>query len=235
LFFITQQLMGQMEDKEDFYRYPLKTIISYCQKDPTIPISTTSLFYDSENRVSIVSDENGGKIKFKYNEYGLLISKVFINETEDVERTMTYEYDQDLKLIYEGYEDERPNNTIKEYYYNGSGQLIKMTLSCRNNVVEYTYEYNSKGQLMNEYKDNRLLVQYVYHGDLLVKKTSNNIETIYEYNINDQLLRVIENDKIIEENVFKNGKTIERWVNYYGIDPCFRACCSQYLLKYTYY
>ncbi len=230
--------------------FPLKTMTRYCQKIPEIPLSKTVLTYDKENRLIKSSEYRDTTETYRtvsnYNELGLLMSKDFYSFTKDepkLDRTRIYKYDDKNRLIYEGYDDEKGNNTKNNYTYNENGKLISSTNECNYNHWECLYEYDTNGKLNKEYKNNELEVSYEYYDNRLTKEThyqhnnfvaDKNKEIIYYYDEKGLLTMKREDENIIEKNTYSNGKLVERWTYYFGIDPCFSPCCGQYITKYEY-
>ena len=231
--------------RDDLLKYPLKSISSFCQNKPEIPTSIVILAYDNENHLvkysSIQNNIETNRIESLYNEFGLLTSKKFysFNETQNLDRIRSFEYNEKHKLIYEGYDDEQGNNTKNKYSYNEKGQLIESTVDCNYTHLLYSYEYDLENRLSKKYVNNELEVSYEYSNNLLMKEIhhnkNNNLEITYEYDDNGLLINKKENEKVIEKNIYYSGRLVERWTYYFGIDPCFSICCGQYITKYEYY
>lgn len=231
--------------KEDFLKYPLKSISTFCQNKPETPISKVILTYDKENHLikysSFKNNIETNRIVFLYNDLGLLTSKEFysFDQTQTLDRIRLFKYDEKNQLIYEGYDDERGNNTKNNYLYNKNGQLIESTVDCNYTHLSYSYEYDSQKRISKKYKNNELEISYEYSNNLLIKKIhynrNNDVEIMYEYDDNGLLINKKENGKTIEKNIYYTYRLIERWTYYFGIDPCYSPCCSQYLIKYEYY
>lgn len=244
ILFFRQSCSGQTTDKENLYKYPLKTIYSFCQHDTNKVIFFSTLRYDKENRLIQLSNFydtiERTRVVFNYNKLGLLESKEFYSFKEEMafERKRVFEYDKNLKLISEYFDDEKGNNTKYNYTYNLNGQMVIREEKCNYNILKYSYEYNEQGKLVKMYRNDEPETSYEYSKDLLTKETNyrNNDEVTFEYNDKGLLLIKKENNKIIEKNIYKNELLVKRWTYYFGIDPCFEVpCCSQYFTKYEYY
>ena len=134
-------------------------------------------------------------------------------------------------MVYEGYDDEQGNNTKNSYSYNKNGQLLTSTVDCNYTLWEYSYEYDKQDRLVKKIKNNELEVSYEYFQNRLIKEIrfsrNGNIETIYEYDDSGLLIYKKENDNIVEKNINVDGRLIERWTYYFGIDPSYYPCGSQ--------
>lgn len=113
------------------------------------------------------------------------------------------------------------------------------TVDCNYTHWEYSYEYDKQDRLVKKNKNNELEVSYEYFQNRLKKEIrynrNSNTETTYEYDDNGLLIYKKENDKIIEKNIYDKGRLVERWTYYFGIDPGYYPCSSQYITKYEYY
>lgn len=234
---------GQTTD-EELFKYPLKSVYSLCQADTNKIIFSLHLIYDKEHRLiqlsSFFDTIEQKRIIYNYNYVGLLKSKEFysFNSGINFERKRVFEYNQELKLVNERYDDNKGNNTKYNYTYSESGKIITKKEECNFNTRKYNYEYDKYGKLVHVYRDDGLEISYAYTNGVLTKETNhrNNNEVTYEYNDKGLLILKKENNKIIEKNVYQGEKLIKRWTSYFGIDPCFDTpCCSQYLRKYEYY
>ena len=69
-----------------------------------------------------------------------------------------------------------------------------------NNLEDYiyTYEYDEKGRIISEYRNNYIMFEYEYSEELLIKKIeyfgSRESVIIYEYDANNNLVLVKQND-----------------------------------------
>lgn len=220
-------------------KYPLKSIAYFCQEDIENPISSVNLLYDSSKRlVKIVSWGPWGKtseVDYYYNELGQLDYQDYYtgNENLTLDRTKVFHYDANHRLIFEGFEDARGYSSGKEYTYNDMGQVI----TCKNINGDYystsTYEYDQLGHRIQDSKDT------IFSKDSqnnLVKEIHSNNKTIeYVYDNEGFLIQIRENGNITEAYIYENGRLVEQWSSYFGIDPCFKPCCSQYVATYMYY
>ena len=235
--------ISQEINNDDLIKYPLKSTISFCQKDTSKIISKKVIIYNEANRIERSSSFNDNienyRVIYNYNEQGLLISKDFYNLLPDLKlsRTRIFKYNEKNELISEGFDDNKGNNTKIFYTYNAKGLLIKRKTECNYNSSEYSYEYNSKNLLIKTLKNNSLEYTYEYHNNLLIEQTNLNREiiTTFEYGVNGKLLIKKENNQIVQRNIYSNDNLIKSWTYYFGIDPCYDRCCGQYLIKYDYY
>ncbi len=232
------------ETAEQHFKFPLKTVYSFCQGDTNKLVSRLDLKYDKENRLIQLSAYfdtiEQSRIKYNYNNLGLLESKEFYSFRDGMnfERKRVFEYDKNLKLISERYDDDKGNNTKYNFTYSQNGQMTTKKEECNYNIRKYNYEYDKQGKLVKMYRDDELETSYEYSGNLLSKEKNyrNNNEVIYEYDPIGLPLIKKQNNKVIEKNIYKNGRLIKSWTSYFGIDPCFEMpCCSQYFRRYEYY
>ena len=239
-------MSSQTNPVDEFLKFPLKTISTYCQNKLDTAFSTAVLTYDKENNLIKYSWYNdtieSSRTVFNYNALGFLVSKDFYsysNNSLTLTRTRLYKYDEKNRLIYEGYDDERGNNTKNNYSYGKNGELISSKNECNYNKWNYSYEYDSNGRLRKKYKNNELEVSYEYSQNHLTKEIhynrNSNKEILYVYDDNGLLINKREKEKLIENNIYNNGRLVERWTYYFGIDPCYSPCCGQYFTKYEYY
>lgn len=186
----------------------------------------TKEIYSANEELTLTSE-----IVYKFNELGQLAAEEFytVNEELILDRIKLYKYDEKNRLVYDGYDNDMGNNTNNNYYYNGKGQLISLTVDCNFTNSTYSYEYDSKGRLSNEYLNYNLICSYVYSQDRLIKElgTQNN-ETTYEYDDNGSMLIKKINEKIVEQNYYFQDRLVEKWKFYYGRNP-------EYFAKYEYY
>jgi YD repeat-containing protein len=245
LILVSNLVISQTSNDDGLLKYPLKSIHTYCQKDSTKVIAEQRLTYDKENRL-IKSTYSQDTIEinytvFNYNEFGLLISKEFhsLIPNEKLDRIRVFKYNESNKLIFEGFDDERGNNTKNTYLFNETGLLVKSTVDCNYTHWEYTYEYDNKGRLIEKIKNNDLEISYEYSENKLSKEIkhyrNNDNEILYEYDQNNFLFIKKENGKLVEKNIYDDNYLIKRWTYYFGIDPCHSQCCSQYIKTFEYY
>lgn len=192
-----------------------------------------------------------------------LITKTFvgIKGYDDVfQRTRIFKYDTNGLLVHSGFNDEEGNNLKNDYQYSADGQLQRKIVRCGSNIQTYSYEYDKSGKILKEFENGRLRHRFKYDKEnTLEKKVSysnaqynlrrfyNRIThlrfknefrakyiTKYEYDDQNRLVKVINQENVIEIRKYENGTLIEKRTNYYGTDPCFAPCCSQYIYRYEY-
>lgn len=231
-------------------KYPLKTVIDYCQHDTLNAISKMELTYN-ENKVLIKSVSfflTDTTVKwfreYSYNDKELL-SSIYSYElsgnTKSREYKLVFNYNTLLQLTSEFYEN-NTYNPRQDNIYDNKGQLIKRTVSGKDWRQEFTFEYDALGRLIKKDRGNSTFSTYEYSASQLKKEVDHNAnqnnieETIYEYNNMGLMVNKIESGKTVVRNIYKDGLLIQRWTNYYGIDPCIEApCCSQHMTKFVYY
>ncbi len=240
---IQYTLVGQSDfENEEFLKYPLKTITSFCQFDTTKIVYRHVLTYNKEHKLIKISSYNDTiesvRTTYNYNQHGALESKNYYirKGTMKLVKQKFFKYDADLRLI----ADSGGGNFGRHSYtYNQNGQKLSETEYYGSKHNSYSFEYDAEGNLIKKIKDNELEISYTYSKKVLMKEIDHkneNKEINYEYDENGLLLHRKEGDKIAEKNVYSNKQLIEQWTYYHGSDPCFDAlCCSQYLSKYDYY
>lgn len=235
---------GQTADAEKQFKYPLKSIYSFCQRDTNNVVSRLDLKYDNEHRLiqlsSLYDTVEQVRVKYNYNTLGLLESKEFYSFKDGMrfERKRVFEYDKNMKLISEHYDDDKGNNTEYDFVYSQSGQMLTKNEKCNHNIRKYNYEYDKEGKLFKMYRDDELEVSYEYSNGALTKENNyrKKSEITYEFDDKGQITIIKENNKVIEKNIYNNNLLIKRWTRYFCIDPCHEApCCSQYFRKYEYF
>ena len=148
-------------------------------------------------------------IRINYNPAG--------EETSRAQSEETYEYKNDL--------------LVKKVETWGSWNIYEYDANKR--MITYT-SYTTTGEKYH-------ITHYKYKGNLKVEEWAEVSSTGYimylhkfKYDNKNRLVKVLENNKIIEENLYTGNKLIEKRIFYFGIDPCFAACCGNYILKYEY-
>lgn len=226
------------------YKYPLKTIALYCQTRPEKSIDSTVFSYDENKRLNKHSIFFNGVehrfVLYKYNDNGLLITQEFYESShpDKIERVRIFKYNKEGKLIYEGFDDDRGNNLVKEYFYDNHGLLIESTEKINYSNLRFTYEYDSKNRLLTKYNCGFIEVTYEYSDNLLIREKyqdSKGTIVTYDYEENDLMTRKTENTQILRKETFYKGKILELWEVYSGPDPCEDLCCGKRLVKYGYY
>lgn len=155
--------------------------------------------YDSAQRISSVSLENGSKYGFKYDDNGNIV-EIKINDVT----AYTYEYDANGMLKSQGY-----GNGDKYIfdYENGLIQAVKFKESDAEPVTKYEYVYD----------DNKRLVQVNY-------KNGTNMAMLYqyEYDENDRVVKQCETNATIEKTYDNVGNVATQLntVNGAGIYQC---------------
>ena len=189
-----------------------------------------------DQRSSYVTD-------FTYNENGLLTSRhsYILPDTTQHDRTRIFKYNDKQQLIYEGFNDDRPNNTKGHYFYNKEGQLISSTQECNYTHSEFTYGYDFKGRLIRKQKNSAIVevTSYEYSQNHLIseilKSPNRTVETTYKYDSNGLCILQKENGKVIQKNNYSKDRLVERLTFAHGCDPGYYPCSMQYVLKYEYY
>lgn len=161
-----------------------------------------SFKYDSNNKVTSITDTNNKTTLYERNNKGL-VTKV----TNSADHSSSYSYDDRNNLIQttnalnqkSSYEYDKNNNLVKttdnqnnsiSYEYNSDG-LISKIIDNENN--EYLYSYNAKKQLQTLTMPNGAKTTYKYNLLGQVKSVTNalNQTTSYEYDKEGQLVKTI--------------------------------------------
>jgi YD repeat-containing protein len=198
-------------------------------------------FYDRNKRltkISNISNNNETSTLYFYDTSGLLISKEIIPDlNSNMPLKTTYEYNNDRQLILE-----REDSLYKtSYSYNTNGKLISKLTDYPQRPELFTYKYDALNRLIEISRNNEKEISYVYSNSLVIAEIHyNQNKALYkfEYKYDYQGLRLeeMENDKIIKKNVYDSYNRLkESCTFYYGIDPCYRSCCSEYVYRYEYY
>lgn len=241
---VSKTLLGQYDSEDELLKFPLKTIITYCQSNTDTAYSKVVLTYDKDNRLIEKSwyrnSVESNRTVYTYNAMGLLMRKEFYNNIKNSTTPHSlalFEYDSKNRLSNERNEGEV--NIKNQYSYNQQGQLESTTSHCNYYNIVYSYKYDSNGRIIEKYKDGQIQVRYEYAENHLVKEIqyhrSGDIEIVYEYDANGLLITKTENGKVIEKNSYFNGQLIERWSYYFGIDPGYSPCYNNFIVKYEYY
>jgi YD repeat-containing protein len=170
-------LADEIEDWDDF----LQTKTHYSEDGRVTKESTFSSWNDSSQVIEYIYDANN-----------LLIEERYSQDDEEVNESVTYLRNQDLKLMKEIHTFLDGSEDITEYEYNDQHQLISKRLT------------NSDGET-----EQKLI--FDYNGDLLVSETTEDgsgnlvVKTSYSYHENGT---VSQSEQIIHED----GKS-ERLVN----------------------
>lgn len=235
--------MCQPGVNEDLMKYPLSSIVTYCQNDTNKIAAKQSFTYNESNQIKKISffieNKEFQHVVFNYNEEGLLILKDFFKSHKEIElsKTRRFEYNEKNELVLEIEEDKNGSFSKISYQYNTIGLLIKKVIKTKYDNSEYTYTYNSNRLLVKILKNNILETSFEYSNNLLMKETDviRGIIKTFEYGDRGNLLLVKEEDQIVKRNMYSNYRLIKSWSYYYGIDPCYDKCCGRRLMKYEYY
>jgi hypothetical protein len=171
---------------------------------------------------------------------GLIVSKTYNNsKTPESLGSWNYKYDETNRLIYEGVGDEAMDKK-HTYIYNEKGQLIESTDECGYIHRRFGYKYDEMQRMIMKYeRGGTSPTEYEYSGHRLTKEIHHNrnrkTEITYEFNDIGLLLIKREEGNVIIKNIYNNGRLVERWDYYFGIDPGYYPCHSQYISKYEYY
>ena len=248
--------------EDDLLKYPLKSISIYCQDTSNkIPYSVQYLYYDNNNQLLLsksisIRNSDTNIVEYKFNKNRLLASKFsytipITERNKHRQRKRIFKYDKNNNLIFDGYEEGKGENKgyseNKSYSYSKlNGKPISSNYTYGPNHFENTYEYDSLGRLIKLYKNKELEATYEYSNDLLLKETrfikganyasaTGTRVLIYEYDDSGLLILKKQFGKIVEKNIYEKGRLLERLTYYYGPDPNFSTCSSQYDYKFEYY
>jgi|SRR5690554_533675 len=246
LILVSNLVVSQDSNADEFLKYPLKAIYKYCQDDSTEVISEQRFLYDDENRLIESNSFVGRPIEirsrtlFQYDSSGLLTSETYYSlyPVEKPPSIKVFKYDANNRVDFEGYEDKTGIGN-KTYHYNQDGLLVRSILDYGRKPIEYTYEYDDQARLIKKFENNNLKTFYEYSENKRYKEIkyarNGDTEILYEYDQNGLLITKTENGKVVERNIYADNYLVKRWTYYFGIDPCFLVCCSQYITTYTYY
>ncbi|WP_157943874.1 MULTISPECIES: hypothetical protein [Arenibacter] len=226
------------------------TMIVFCQASPNDTLRIEGYIYDNDNLINKTSIQNGklqSKTTYDYSSNNQIISEIY--ETNWKKTEMTYVYNESNQLI---------NILYKFTDYDSDGQVVNESESeapreYENNQLvrewEYwggfnTYEY-SNGKVVSKIDytktgEKHHFTYYKYSGELLIEEKKETkvggliyLKT-YEYDSENRLSKIKDGDNIIEVNDYVGKKLIEKREYYFGIDPCYAACCGNYIYKYEY-
>ncbi|MCM4154321.1 hypothetical protein DHD05_22280 [Arenibacter sp. N53] len=225
-------------------------MIVFCQASPNDTLRIEGYIYDNDNLINKTSIQNGklqSKTTYDYSSNNQIISEIY--ETNWKKTEMTYVYNESNQLI---------NILYKFTDYDSDGQVVNESESeapreYENNQLvrewEYwggfnTYEY-SNGKVVSKIDytktgEKHHFTYYKYSGELLIEEKKETkvggliyLKT-YEYDSENRLSKIKDGDNIIEVNDYVGKKLIEKREYYFGIDPCYAACCGNYIYKYEY-
>ncbi len=138
---------------------------------------TTSVTYDSADRVTSIEYPNGRSLSYTYDGAGNRTSMV----NQDGEGTF-YSYDTAGRLL----SVSDGNGVLTSYTYNDASQV---TLESNRNGTETEYQYDGAGRqaaIMNRDGDGNTSSSFVYEYDLLGRRTSSeNEDGTWEYQYDD--------------------------------------------------
>ncbi len=226
------------------------TMIVFCQASLDDTLRMEEYMYDNDNLINKTSIQNGkvqSETTYDYNSNNQIISETYMTDWKKTEMTYVYnESNQLINILYKftDYDvdgqvtDESESEAPREYENN---QLVK--------EWEYwggfsTYEY-SKGKVVSKIDytktgEKHHFTYYKYSGELMIEEKKETkvggliyLKT-YEYDSENRLTKIQDGEYIIEENDYVGKKLIEKREYYFGIDPCFAACCGNYIYKYDY-
>lgn len=223
----------------------------FCQASPENSVSAVNYEYDDEgNLITEISIHNGevsGETTFVYDSENQLMSEVYLTDLRKTEKTYVYnednllvnilykftDYDTAGQLTNES-ESEAPreyvsDQLVKEWAYWGGfttyeykdGRIVtRIEHTLQGEAHHFTYYKYSRGLLAEEKKETSV-------GGLMYLKT-------FTYDSQNRLIQIQDRENIIEENEYEGKKLIEKRVFYFGIDPCYSACCGNFIYRYEY-
>lgn len=136
----------------------------------TVPIQTIDYTYNASNQLISFKDI-GGSYVFDYDANGVLKAQTVKDNSGNISNTLTYTLNTNkLPTIVAG----TYGQTLENYYYGTSGQLIKYTKSYYG-AVKDTYEYTSDG------KNRVITAKYTSKND------ASDVYSIYTYEYYDDI------------------------------------------------
>lgn len=244
LLFYSPRLHAQSPEQDPPFKYPLKSISSFCIHDTNNFRFRTVLSYDSLHRLTrssyFIGDLETERDLYHYNETGLLESRSSYTRDTTLKPSgiRIYEYDQERRLVYEHDQSNRSNAFHKKYFYDKTGRLNTITIQYGSKGPVTTYFFDKKNRLTAINNGGHLVNSFRYrkkNGDKVVRKDQHESEIILQYNAQGLLLSKKVPEGFTEENVYSDGKLVRRWTREFGSDCFDSACCSKYFLKFEYY
>ncbi|TRX44914.1 hypothetical protein FNH22_31690 [Fulvivirga sp. M361] len=229
---------------------PSKMIV-FCQASQEDPWRTLDYKYDNNGNliteISMRDEKVQSEITYEYDSDNLLTTEVHLTDDSKTEKTFVYnESKQLINVLYKFTNYDSDGNVTNESEseapreYDGS-QLIKEWESWGG---FNTYEYLN-GKIITEINHTKNgskhhFTYYKYSGDLLVEeKKENKVGGLihfktYVYDSQNRLIQIRDRENIIEESDYNDNKLIEKREYYFGIDPCYSACCGNFIYSYEY-
>ena len=149
---------------------------------------TTHYEYDLLGRTSRISSDQGMEVKYAYDCLDRVEKIIYGNGVET-----SYQYDTYGNLSSLSTRTGETNLLSFTYAYDGNGNRIVKTgiqssLTNGSNALDISYQYNIRGQLLEE-RRNGASVCYAYDAaGNRIRKTDAQGETVYQYNQKNQLL-----------------------------------------------
>ncbi len=230
------------------YYYDSCNVLSYTVRTSQREDSDTSIVeYDINDNGLLISKKSTTSIVFEDSVVETHIS------------TRTYDYNENNDIVYSGFAKNQGNGLEYRFYYSESNQLDSQLIiyGSNRNVIEF--KYDASGNLIKEFRNGRKNTFYKYKKSLLTKKiqfrhhgfsfrwlwlrlksinvyNGYQMRTIsnYEYDELNRVLLVEKKEHIILQNIYANGRLIERWEGEFQGD-CITTCCNYTIKRYSYY
>ena len=225
------------------------SIHSFCQSKPATEIGKEIREYYQGRiikKIENVYSPYSKTTSCTYNSEQLLIRELSISSNQNITKDFIYNDDNQLvekrTSIIQQPGSAHPDTTTYTDFLTYSGiYLIKETQHW-GGYISYKYEGCLLSEMIshNSYGEPHHHTKYTYKGGRLntetkITKTANPIyHKEFIYDSEGKLTEIIQDGKTVEFNIYDGLKLIEKRVNDYGIDPCFSACCGNFIYLYNY-
>jgi len=230
----------------------------FCQSNSNDTLSRVEYKYDKGNLISETTLLHGDiqtTTHFEYNNGTQLIFETSESDFRKTEKTFIYnELNQLVNIKYKYIDFDNNGNVIGESESEAPREyendlLVKEwenwggfnTYTYRNGEVQTQIDHTKNGEKhhVTTFKYGRNLT-FKYARNLLIeeKKETRDGGLIYlksyKYDSQNRLIKVIDAKNTIEENLYIDNKLMEKRINYFGIDPGFSHCLSNFKYSYEY-
>ena len=154
----------------------------------------TEYAYDSLNRLSEVTEDDGTRIEYSFDEWGNIAEKTYHHPSDYVfelgetaisgisEHTVSYVYDEANRLLSEteSVTGSADFSGVRTYAYDDAGNLTGRTTSGDYGAKSESYVYDAFGKLIKYLENGEEKASYKYNGNgQRVEKTVNGAKTKY--------------------------------------------------------
>ncbi len=193
-------------------------------------LSTTTMAYDSIGRQTQLNDPNAGITTYEYNSFGMLLSQTDANQntfnytydklgrvltaTDGNTENYSYTYDQSSNGIGKLTSLVGTNGYQLHHQYDNFSRLSQWSEHIQGTPYTYSYQYNSKNQMIQETYPSGLSIRYDYDANgFFTKITKENNEPLWELTAMNEMGQITQyelgNQSVICSNVYDSDHFLQ--------------------------